>query len=175
MSLWTLAQNNEFFFKPKRNAISGILMEELGITLFQGRKIIEHRQKIKSICENIKQALSLLTTLKSICERKQNVFKARMTKCQEILTPLQVCKLLIWIDQNWGLLEQVCPGWGAERVKNKSVEVDASASGAGLEPSHVPNGQTCQSEGNDFEEEFVNLQEIAVGDESDDSSSGSIK
>ena len=46
MSLWTLSQDNEFFFKPKRNAISGILMEELGITFAQGKKIIEHRYSV---------------------------------------------------------------------------------------------------------------------------------
>lgn len=167
MALWTLGQNNDFFVKPKRNAISGILMDELSITPVQGRKIIEQRETIKSICGNIKQALSLLTTLKALCEHKQSVFKARMTKCREILTPLQVCKLLIWIDDNWGLLDQVCPGWGAEqRVKNKSIEVEESSSVNAKDPSAPDNGTN-------FEEEMVKLQEIAAGDESDDSSAAS--
>jgi len=167
MALWTLGQSNDFFVKPKRNAISGILMDELNITPIQGRKIIEQRETIKSICGNIKQALSLLTALNALCEHKQSVFKARMTKCKEILTPLQVCKLLIWIDDNWGLLDQVCPGWGAEqRVKNKSIEVETSVSVSAKD-------LTVSDGGANFEEELVKLQEIGAGDESDDSSAAS--
>ena len=172
MSLWTLSQDNEFFFKPKRNAISGILMEELGITFAQGKKIIEHREKIKSICSNIKVALSLLTTLKLLCEHKQNVFKARMTKCQEILTPLQVGKLLVWLNENSGLLEQVCPGWGAERVKNKSVEVVTSTTEAELAQRNNEKTTSCSTGDNELNEDFA---EMGAGDDSDDSSTGSIK
>ena len=55
MGLWTLGQNEGFYTNPKRNPIAGILRKELGITPVQGRKILEQRQKIRIVCDNLKQ------------------------------------------------------------------------------------------------------------------------
>jgi hypothetical protein len=119
MGLWALGQNEGFFTNPKRNPIAGILRKELGITPVQGRKILEQRQKIRNVCDNLKQCLVLLGKLQTLSERKQKVFHDRMSKCQEILTPLQVVKLLLWVDEHSHLLESVCPGWGSERIRSK--------------------------------------------------------
>lgn len=116
MGLWTLGQNERFYTDLKRNPIAGILREELGITSQQGRKILEQSQKIRDLSENLKHCLRLLGKLKSICEHKQKVFSNRMSKCQEILTPLQVVKLLLWVDDHANILESTCPGWGSERI-----------------------------------------------------------
>jgi len=105
MGLWTLGQNERFYTDIKRNPIAGILREELRITPQQGRKILEQSQKIRDLSENLKECLRLLGKLKSICEHKQKVFSDRMSKCQEILTPLQVVKLLLWVDDNSNILE----------------------------------------------------------------------
>jgi predicted nuclease with TOPRIM domain len=105
MGLWTLGQNERFYTDIKRNPIAGILREELRITSQQGRKILEQSQKIRDLSENLKECLRLLGKLKSICEHKQKVFSDRMSKCQEILTPLQVVKLLLWVDDNSNILE----------------------------------------------------------------------
>ena len=91
-------------------------MKELDITPVQGRKIIERRDKIRDLNDNIRRALALMAKLKSLCEHKQKVFHDRMTKCQEILSPLQVAKLLVWVDDHADTLEAVCPGWGSERI-----------------------------------------------------------
>lgn len=120
MTLWTCGQSDQFFFKPKSNPIAGILMKELDITPVQGRKIVERRDKIREVCDNIRQCLVLMTKLKSLCEHKQKVFHDRMTKCQEILNPLQVAKLLVWVDNHADALESVCPGWGSERMSKRS-------------------------------------------------------
>ena len=58
MTLWTCGQSDQFFFKPKSNPIAGILMKELDITPVQGRKIVERRDKIREVCDNIRQSLS---------------------------------------------------------------------------------------------------------------------
>lgn len=105
MGLWTLGQNERFYTDIKRNPIAGILREELRITSQQGRKILEQSQKIRDLSENLKECLRLLGKLKSICEHKQKIFSDRMSKCQEILTPLQVVKLLLWVDDNSNILE----------------------------------------------------------------------
>lgn len=117
MGLWTLGQNDQFYTNPKRNPIAGILMKELGITAAQGRKIIDNREKIRALCANIRQCLTLLGKLKVLCEHKQTVFNTRMRKCQETLTPLQNVKLMLWVDDHSTVLESVCPGWGSERIR----------------------------------------------------------
>lgn len=54
--------------------------------------------------------------LKVLCVHKQRVFHDRLAKCQEILTPAQAVKLLLWVDENSSVLGQVCPGWDSERI-----------------------------------------------------------
>lgn len=116
MGLWTLGQQS----KDTKNPIAGILQKELGITSQQGRKILEQRQKIQSVCANLKECLVLLGTLKSLCEQKTKIFHHRMEKCREILSPRQVVKLLIWINENSSTLGSVCPGWGSEQFQAKT-------------------------------------------------------
>eukprot|EP00546_Thalassionema_frauenfeldii_P016390 CAMPEP_0178898388 /NCGR_PEP_ID=MMETSP0786-20121207/2304_1 /TAXON_ID=186022 /ORGANISM="Thalassionema frauenfeldii, Strain CCMP 1798" /LENGTH=457 /DNA_ID=CAMNT_0020569103 /DNA_START=55 /DNA_END=1426 /DNA_ORIENTATION=- len=112
MGLFTMGQNE----KNEGNPIAGILRKELGITPQQGRKIVEQRQKIRDLTDNLKQCIGLLGKLKALCEHKQQVFKNRMSKCQEILNPLQVVKLLLWVDDHSKIMESTCPGWVSERI-----------------------------------------------------------
>jgi len=112
MGLFTMGQNEQ----NKGNPIAGILRKELCITPQQGRKIVEQSQKIRDLTDNLKECVGLLGKLKSICKHKQEVFNNRMSKCQEILTPLQVVKLLLWVDEHSNILESTCPGWGSERI-----------------------------------------------------------
>ena len=62
MRLWTLGQQS----KDTKNPIAGILQKELGITSQQGRKIIEQRQKIQSVCTNLKEVSLLIVLLNRI-------------------------------------------------------------------------------------------------------------
>ena len=39
-----------------------------------------------------------------------------MEKCTRILSPVQVVKLLLWVNKNEGELREVCPGWGSEQI-----------------------------------------------------------
>jgi hypothetical protein len=116
LGLWTLGRNSS---DPKRNPIAGILQKELDIVPQQGRKIVEQSEKIRVLCENLKECLSLLAKLRSLCEQKTQIFHDRMNKCREILTSRQVVKLIIWINENTQLLETVCPGWGTEHIHSK--------------------------------------------------------
>ena len=143
MTLWTCGQSDQFFFKPRSHPIAGILMKELDITPVQGRKIVERRDKIRAVCDNIRQCLVLMSRLKSLCQHKQKVFHDRMTKCQEILNPLQVAKLLVWVDSHADTLESVCPGWGSERMSKRSAAAGSSVPAASLS---TPNIQTMADE-----------------------------
>jgi hypothetical protein len=113
MGLWTLGQNS---ISPKQNPIAGILQKELDITPQQGRKILDQSEKIKALCENIKECLVLLAKLRSLCQQKTQIFQDRMDMCREILTTKQVVQLIKWIDDHTELLETVCPGWGTEHI-----------------------------------------------------------
>jgi hypothetical protein len=117
MGLWTLAHNSS---DPKRsNPIAGILQQELDITPQQGRKILDQSEKIRALCDNLKECLTLLASLRSLCEQKTQIFHDRMNKVREILTSKQVTKLIIWINEHTQLLESVCPGWGTEHIHSK--------------------------------------------------------
>lgn len=116
MGLWTLGQSNQ---GSKKNPIAGILVKELDITPQQGRKILDQSEKIRTLCDNLKEAHALLVKLKYLCEKKTQVFQDHMNKCTEILTSKQTVKLIIWINDNTRLLENVCPGWGTEHIQPK--------------------------------------------------------
>jgi hypothetical protein len=135
MSLWTLGQNDSFFTNPNNHPISGILKKELEITPAQGKKILAQRSKIQKLCNNIKEVLQLIADLKALCQKKQKVFSDRMTKCQEILTPEQVTRLLVWIDDHSSVLDKLCPGWGSERIRGQNLSgiVGSLSSSHGLD------------------------------------------
>ena len=116
MGLWTLGHTNQ---GTKKNPIAGILVKELDITPQQGRKILDQSEKIRQLCENLKEAHSLLVKLKHLCEKKTRTFQDHMNKCTEILTSKQVVKLIIWINGHTQLLDSVCPGWGTEHIHSK--------------------------------------------------------
>jgi len=121
MSLWTLGQSDEFYRNYKRpHSLAGILMRELDISPQQGKQIMVHRKTIQRLADNIQASRVLLKKLKNLCLHKQKVFRDRMVKCQEILTPLQVVKLLLWVDNNQSTLSHVCPGWVSERINVKN-------------------------------------------------------
>lgn len=122
MSLWTLGQNKSFYTHPKHNPIAGILQQELDITPTQARKIFAHRERIQKLISNMKEVPKLISELKTLCQKKQRLFHDRMTKCQQILTPEQVVKLLVWVDENSSTLEHICPGWGSERMLGRKTD-----------------------------------------------------
>ena len=51
LGLWTMGQQS----KNSRNPIAGILQKELGISAQQGKKILEQRKRIQTVCGNLKE------------------------------------------------------------------------------------------------------------------------
>ena len=110
--------------KRKREAspLAILLQKELEITPIQAKKILAQRERIQRVCQNIQYVSDLIAKLKALCEYKQKVFSNRMRKCQQILKPPQVLKLLLWIDDHADTLEHVCPGWGSERIHKQQQQ-----------------------------------------------------
>ena len=123
MGLWTLGQSTR---DPKRNPIAGILVKELTITPQQGKKILDQSEKIRKLCDNLKETHALLVKLKALCEKKTQIFQDRMSKCTQILTSQQVVKLISWISDHTELLESICPGWGTEQAPLTSSKKPAA-------------------------------------------------
>ena len=111
MGLWTIAKANDSKDLSKQNPLIGILSKELNISPQQTRKILDQRQKIRDLCNNLNASLLLLQKLKDLCEQKNKTFNNRMTKTREILTPKQVVKLIMWIKDYSDVLGNICPGW----------------------------------------------------------------
>jgi len=153
MSLWTLGQNESFFTEPNNHPISGILRKELEITPAQGRKILAERFKIQQLCSNMKEVLQLIADLKALCQKKQKVFSDRMSKCQEILAPEQVTKLLVWIDDNAGVLDDLCPGWGSERIREADQRNTLGVSENSSESRFVTDGRDLNDSNDSVEKE----------------------
>jgi hypothetical protein len=76
--------------------------------------------------------------LNALCQHKTRIFHDRMTKCREILTPKQVIKLLIWIDENSQTLGSVCPGWGSEQFRTKPATTDNATLQPNAHPTQAP-------------------------------------
>jgi hypothetical protein len=153
MSLWTLGQNESFFTEPNNHPISGILRKELEITPAQGRKILAERFKIQQLCSNMKEVLQLIADLKALCQKKQKVFSDRMSKCQEILAPEQVTKLLVWIDDNAGVLDDLCPGWGSERIREADQRNALGVSEISSESRFVTDGRDLNDSNDSVEKD----------------------
>ena len=137
MGLWTIAKANGSKDMSKQNPLVGILQKELNIASHQVRKILEQREKIRELCNNLNASLLLLQKLKDLCEQKNKTFNDRMKKTQEILSPKQVVKLILWIKEHSNVLENICPGWTSEQVvkgSKKAITV-LPANSAGAQPT----------------------------------------
>ena len=83
LGLWTMGQQN----KNSRNSIAGILQKELGISVQQGKKILEQRKRIQHVCSNLKEVRCLVYS----CPIKQPICMINCTLpfsthiCLEIL------------------------------------------------------------------------------------------
>ena len=63
-----------------------------------------------------------MAELNSTTMQKTNIFADRMDKCQEILTPRQCMKLLLWVSEHENVINQMCPGWGSEHIIPETVK-----------------------------------------------------
>ena len=129
MGLWTIAKANGSKDMSKQNPLVGILQKELNIAPQQVRRILEQRQRIRELVNNLNESLLLLQKLKELCEQKNKTFNDRMSKTREILNPKQVVKLIMWIKEHSNVLGNICPGWTSEQVvKRHKASAPKSAS-----------------------------------------------
>lgn len=140
MGLWTIAKANGSKDMSKQNPLVGILQKELNIAPPQVKRILEQRQRIRLLVNNLNASLLLLQKLKDLCEQKNKTFNDRMTKTREILNPKQVVKLIMWIKEHSNVLGNICPGWTSEQIvkrhKASALYSPSTVSSASARPAN---------------------------------------
>ncbi|KAL4085856.1 hypothetical protein PRIC1_014865 [Phytophthora ramorum] len=90
---------------------AGHLAKELGLSEDQKKKIQQQRGSISLICENLKSALGLLSDLKTEVINKNSTLDMEMDKLQNILTPTQRAKFIVWVTNNQACMHLLNKLW----------------------------------------------------------------
>jgi hypothetical protein len=112
MCIWALRQDDSFWQDEEdETSLPVILAKELGLTEEQKKKIQQQRGSISLICQNLKNALSLLDELKIEVIQKNSTLDMEMDKLQNILTPTQRAKFIVWVTNNQACMHLLNKLW----------------------------------------------------------------
>ncbi|GAB9463028.1 hypothetical protein Gpo141_00000504 [Globisporangium polare] len=112
MCIWALRQDDSFWQDEEdETSLPVILAKELGLTEEQKKKIQQQRGSISLICQNLKNALSLLDELKTEVIQKNTTLDMEMDKLQNILTPTQRAKFIVWVTNNQACMHLLNKLW----------------------------------------------------------------
>ncbi|KAF0684176.1 Aste57867_23826 [Aphanomyces stellatus] len=101
MCIWALKQDDAFWEDGEdETSLLSILTHDLGLTEEQRKNIQSHRGAVVKICENLRLALKLLNELKRDVEAKNITLDTEMDQLQNILTPTQRAKFIVWVTNN---------------------------------------------------------------------------
>lgn len=78
----------------------GILADELGVSDEQQRQILERRAAIKKVRDDLNHTLSIVKKLEEVTDEKNTALEAQVAQLQQILTPSQATKFIIWVKEN---------------------------------------------------------------------------
>ncbi|KAF4142137.1 bZIP transcription factor [Phytophthora infestans] len=112
MCIWALRQDDSFWQDEEdETSLPVILAKELGLSEDQKKKIQQQRGSISLICENLKSALGLLSELKTEVTNKNSTLDMEMDKLQNILTPTQRAKFIVWVTNNQACMHLLNKLW----------------------------------------------------------------
>ncbi|UIZ29389.1 hypothetical protein KXD40_003414 [Peronospora effusa] len=77
-----------------------ILADELKVSGNQQRQILERRAAIKNVRDDLNHTLSIVKKLEDVTDEKNTALEAQVAELQEILTPSQATKFIIWVKEN---------------------------------------------------------------------------
>lgn len=78
----------------------GILATELDVSDAQQRQILERRTAIKKVQDDLNHTLHILQQLEEVTEEKNTALESQVAELQQILTPSQATKFIIWVKEN---------------------------------------------------------------------------
>ncbi|GAB9462514.1 Camp responsive element modulator [Globisporangium polare] len=78
----------------------GILATELDVSEAQQRQILERRTSIKKVQDDLNHTLHILKQLEEVTDEKNTALESQVAQLQQILTPSQATKFIIWVKEN---------------------------------------------------------------------------
>ncbi|KAI9988150.1 hypothetical protein PInf_024419 [Phytophthora infestans] len=78
----------------------GILVDELEVSDEQQGQILERRAAIKTVRDDLNHTLSIVKKLEEVTDEKNTALEAQVAQLQQILTPSQATKFIIWVKEN---------------------------------------------------------------------------
>jgi hypothetical protein len=72
---------------------------------------VGYREPFLAICDNLKDALGLLNELKAQVGSKNSTLDMEMDKLQNILTPTQRAKFIVWVTNNQACMHLLNKLW----------------------------------------------------------------
>eukprot|EP00475_Leptophrys_vorax_P036784 TRINITY_DN6272_c1_g1_i2.p1 TRINITY_DN6272_c1_g1~~TRINITY_DN6272_c1_g1_i2.p1 ORF type:complete len:355 (-),score=86.17 TRINITY_DN6272_c1_g1_i2:127-1191(-) len=108
-TLWGLDQNDEFYDTP--GLWSSLLCGELRLSNEQVEQLKRFRGKMHSHREQLLHAEFLLRELREKCGSHLDRFNREMDRVHNILTPVQLAKFYVWIEQNEWCMQMLNSMW----------------------------------------------------------------
>jgi hypothetical protein len=78
----------------------GILADELEVSDEQQRQILERRAAITKVRDDLNHTLNIVKKLEEVTDEKNTALEAQVAQLQQILTPSQATKFIIWVKEN---------------------------------------------------------------------------
>lgn len=100
LAMWNIAQETGDLNHSRRSPFTIPIKKQLGITDEQDWTIVEQRDKIRSICAKFKKSPALIKKTKTLCDVQTRSVKKEMSQVEKVLTPHQIIKLLVLVDNN---------------------------------------------------------------------------
>ncbi|CCI46721.1 unnamed protein product [Albugo candida] len=82
------------------NTLWSVLAKELEISENQEDQILERRNAIAHIRDDLHYTLQVLVRLERVIEEKNTTLAAQIKQIQHVLTPSQITKFIIWVKEN---------------------------------------------------------------------------
>lgn len=111
MCMWSLHQDDDFYKTEEQEKamlekkginsnIWSIVCDVIGATEEQKEKIKLHRDDAKKVAKDLRFTLRECEDLKQRMERKNAALLEEMKELRKILTPIQLAKFIIWVNEN---------------------------------------------------------------------------
>lgn len=78
----------------------GILANELNVAPAQQRQLLERRESIKKIRDDLNHTMGIVKKLEEVTDYKNTALESQIQELQHILTPSQATKFIIWVKEN---------------------------------------------------------------------------
>jgi hypothetical protein len=78
----------------------GILAKELAVSPAQQKLLLERRASIQKIRDELNHTLGIVKKLEQVTDFKNTALESHIAELQQILTPSQATKFIIWVKEN---------------------------------------------------------------------------